>query len=61
MVVERAKPTKPVRAPRKKHELSVWERLAKIGAAIPAKERARMPRDGARYFDHYFDGSPKED
>ena len=34
-----------------------WSELAKIGRSIPEAERAKMPRDAARNFDEYYDGS----
>lgn len=40
---------------------NIWEEIAELGKLIPKTERARMPRDGARNFDHYLDGSPKQD
>ncbi|MDP9236975.1 MAG: hypothetical protein M3P30_06190 [Chloroflexota bacterium] len=36
---------------------NIWEEIADLGKLIPKTERARMPRDGARNFDHYLDGS----
>lgn len=61
MVVERAKPKKHANTTRTTNELSVWERLGKIGESIPADARARLPRDLSRNLDHYLDGSPKDD
>jgi hypothetical protein len=29
--------------------------------SIPEDERARMPRDAARNFDHYLDGTARQD
>ncbi len=49
--------TKPKRPPVK--ERNVWERIVELGDAIPDQEIARMPRDGAKDFDHYLHGSPK--
>jgi hypothetical protein len=41
-------------------KLNVWERIVEIGNTIPDEEIARMPRDGAKNFDHYLHGSPKQ-
>jgi hypothetical protein len=41
-------------------KLSVWERIIELGDAVPDEETARMPRDGAKNFDHYLHGSPKQ-
>ncbi|MBI5288510.1 MAG: hypothetical protein HY873_06015 [Chloroflexi bacterium] len=45
----------------KKEPLSLWERLAAIGARIPTEDRADHPRDGARNLEHYLYGAPRED
>ena len=50
--------TKPKRPQVK--ERNVWERIIELGDAIPDQEIARMPRDGAKNFDHYLHGSPKQ-
>ena len=36
---------------------SLWQRLAAIGASVPAEDRAQLPRDAAEKFDEYFDGA----
>jgi len=36
--------------------MSLWLRLAAIGASVPAADRAQLPRDAAEKFDEYFDG-----
>jgi hypothetical protein len=41
-------------------KLSIWEEIAEMGKAIPDEVIARMPRDGAKNFDHYLHGSPKQ-
>ncbi len=41
--------------------LSLWERLAAIGDAVPDEEWAKLPRDLAKNFDHYAHGSPRQD
>ena len=56
------KPQRPetkARRPQVK-KLSIWERIIELGNAIPDEEIARMPRDGAKNFDHYLHGSPKQ-
>jgi hypothetical protein len=56
------KPERPktkARRPKAKKP-NVWERIIEIGNAIPDEEIARMPRDGAKNFDHYLHGSPKQ-
>ena len=38
-----------------------WERLLKIGERVPRSEwMKRKPRDAARYFDEYLDGTKSE-
>ena len=46
----------PMAPPRKKH---VWEVAAKLVAAIPEEDLARLPVDGAVQHDHYIYGTPK--
>lgn len=41
-------------------KLNLWEEIAEMGKAIPDEVIARMPRDGAKNFDHYLHGSPKQ-
>jgi len=48
------------RARKPKRELTLAERIAAIGAKIPADERAGMPRDGAANHDHYIYGTSKQ-
>ena len=60
MVTKRpAKPKTTSRRPQTK-QLNVWERIIELGNTIPDDEIARMPRDGAKNFDHYLHGSPKQ-
>jgi len=40
---------------------TLWERIAAIGDRIPDEDIAQLPKDGARNFDHYVDGVPKQD
>jgi len=40
---------------------SVCEQIVAYGLEIPAEERASMPKDLARNFDHYAYGAPKEE
>lgn len=35
--------------------------LVQIGNQVSAEDRARLPRDGARNFDYYLDGSPRQE
>ena len=52
---------------RKKPDLSAmpdrafWDGLIALGKTVPRSERAKRPTDGARNFDHYLDGSPRQD
>jgi hypothetical protein len=62
------KPAKKKPAPKhkrttasKKPGTSIWERIVALGESIPAEERARAPRDGARNLHHYLHGAPKQD
>jgi hypothetical protein len=34
--------------------------MAALFRTIPETERAKMPRDAARNFDHYLDGTPRQ-
>jgi hypothetical protein len=40
---------------------SFWEDLMRLGRTAPRKGRDRRPRDLARNFDHYLDGTPRQD
>ncbi|HLB24375.1 MAG TPA: hypothetical protein VJP07_09800 [Dehalococcoidia bacterium] len=55
------KPAAPREARTKKGSLSLFERLAAIGEAIPDEVIAKLPKDLARNFDHYAHGSPRQD
>ncbi len=63
MVVRRTAPQKKT-PPRPKRAAArpfdIFEYIIELGKSIPAEELARMPRDGAKNFDHYLDGSPKQ-
>ena len=48
-------------APRKKQPFDHLEYAIALGATIDERELRRMPRDGAKNFDHYLDGSPRQD
>jgi hypothetical protein len=39
----------------------IWEVLAEIGARVPAKEWAKVPRDLSERLDHYLYGAPKNE
>jgi len=63
MVVRRTTPQKNTasrsrRAPARPFD--IFEYVIELGKSIPVEELARMPRDGAKNFDHYLDGSPKQ-
>lgn len=63
MVVRRITPQKknqprPKRVPARPFD--IFEYVIEQGKSIPAEELSRMPRDGAKNFDHYLDGSPKQ-
>jgi hypothetical protein len=63
MVIRRRDtPKKIVRRPRRPAEpaFDIFEYIVERARSIPPSERARMPRDGAKNFDHYLDGSPKQ-
>ncbi len=64
-MVTKHTPTKKKTTARKaaspKGPLSLWERLAAIGDAVPDEEWAKLPRDLAKNFDHYAHGSPRQD
>lgn len=38
-----------------------WHQMMVLFRSIPEEERARMPRDAARNFDHYLDGTARQD
>ena len=38
-----------------------WDGLIALGKTVPRSERAKRPTDLARNFDHYLDGSPRQD
>ncbi len=60
MVIRKpAKPKTKVRRPQAA-KLGLWEGIAEMGRTIPDDVLARMPRDGAKNFDHYLHGSPKQ-
>jgi hypothetical protein len=62
MTIRKPASSKPPRERRAKQTpTNIWEEIAELGKSIPKADRARMPRDGARNFDHYLDGSPKQD
>jgi hypothetical protein len=48
--------TPPTVAPQRK---PIWKRAVEAGMALPAEERARIPRDGSVNLDHYVYGLPK--
>ncbi len=62
MTIRKPTPRKP--ALKRKAKLppepeSLFERLAKIGDAIPDEELAKHPSDGARNLEHYLYGKPR--
>jgi|CXWL01.1.fsa_nt_gi hypothetical protein len=42
-------------------DFAYWEGLVALGKTVPRSERAKRPTDLARNFDHYLDGSPRQD
>jgi hypothetical protein len=38
----------------------IWEVAVEIGAGVPEKEWAKVPKDGAKNLRHYLYGAPKE-
>jgi predicted transcriptional regulator len=40
---------------------SLWDAAARITAAVPDEEWAKLPSDLAKNFDHYHYGHPRED
>lgn len=42
-------------------DLRLWQDLVEIGRSVPKEIRAKLPRDLAQNFDHYHDGSPRQD
>jgi hypothetical protein len=63
MVVRRGAPSKKTSSrPRRSADrpFDIFEHIIELASSIPREERARMPRDGAKNFDHYLDGSPKQ-
>lgn len=38
-----------------------WHQMMALFRSIPEDERERMPRDAARNFDHYLDGTARQD
>jgi hypothetical protein len=62
MVTRRAsaKPKKRAKKALNPNE-ALWRDLVAIGESVPKELRARMPRDLAANFDHYHDGTPRQD
>jgi hypothetical protein len=63
MVTKRTSNSEPARkrAPKKRTSTSIWDELAAIGDKVPKEAWEGVPRDLARNFDHYLDGSPRQD
>ena len=62
MAIER-KPAKRTRRPARsarQGKRTIWDELAEIGKRVPKKDRVSLPTDGARNFDHYVDGTPRD-
>lgn len=57
------KPAAPKRVTRRKPkpEPTIWEKIEARGKRMPLEDLAQFPTDGARNFDHYLYGSPKQD
>ncbi|MBI5290116.1 MAG: hypothetical protein HY873_14170 [Chloroflexi bacterium] len=66
MVTQKPRPirrTKRLKLPKPRLDASdptLLEDLLAIGRAIPREELDRLPSDGARNFDHYLDGAPRQ-
>ena len=39
---------------------SFWNGIIDLGRELPRSEWRKIPRDAARNFDHYLDGSPRQ-
>jgi hypothetical protein len=39
---------------------SLWLELEAVGKRLPKEVLASLPKDYAEHFDHYHDGSPKQ-
>lgn len=66
MVMRKSAPSPKGKAARKP-DLSTlpdwffWEGVMALGRSIPREEWEKLPRDLAKNFDHYLDGSPRQD
>ena len=54
-------PRRPTAKRKPKRELTIFEKIAKLGEGIPAEELDRHPPDFAKNFHHYMHGHPKQD
>ena len=62
MVIRKTSAPKRVSTRRKPaQKLTIWEKIEARGKRIPPEELANFPTDGARNFDHYLYGAPKQD
>ncbi len=64
MAIRKASTPRPARPARRRKPAPgkpIWERIADIGRSVPDEVWERVPTDAARNFDHYLDGSPKQD
>jgi hypothetical protein len=39
----------------------IWEKLVRLGEAVPPEEAAKLPRDLSQNLDHYLYGAPKKE
>ena len=63
MVTRRAVSKKPKRRTAKalNPNEALWRDLDKIAKSVPKESRAKLPRDLAEQFDHYHDGTPRQE
>lgn len=57
----KAPPRRPSAKRKPRRELTIFEKIAKLGEDIPDEELAKHPPDFARNFHHYMHGHPKQD
>jgi hypothetical protein len=63
MVTRRPTPQKPKKRTSKapNSNSALWRDLDKIAKSVPKESLAKLPRDLAAEFDHYHDGTPRQD
>ncbi len=62
-MVTRRVPSKPKKRAKKalNPNEALWRDLDEIARSIPKESLAKLPRDLAEQFDHYHDGTPRQD